>query len=211
MNQLFIDIETRRTSDQALIRRLMDSVSPPGNYKKAESIAEWWKNEGATARAEAVNRTALDGTYGRLASFAWALGDSPTKCVYGDDELGMLHTAEQVLDEALNATEVVAFNGEFDLRFLYQRMIINRVRVPWKLRHALKARDGFIDPMKEWGGFKGYIKQAELEAALGIPREDAITGADVGDAIDAGDWAAVEHHNVTDVENLREIYRRMQA
>jgi hypothetical protein len=210
VNELFLDIETRRTADQALIKRLMESVSPPGNYKKAETIAEWWKNEGATARLEAVNRTALDGTYGRLASIAWAVDDHAVKCVYGEDEVGLLHSARQVFEETIQATDIVAFNGDFDLRFLYQRMVINKVPVPWRLMYALKARDGFTDPMREWAGFKGMIKQTELELALGITREDVLTGAEVGEAIDAGDWDAVEHHNMCDVENLRAIYRRMK-
>jgi uncharacterized protein YprB with RNaseH-like and TPR domain len=210
VNELFIDIETRRTADQALIKRLMESVSPPGNYKKAETIAEWWKNEGATARLEAVNRTALDGTYGRLASVAWAMNDEAVKCVRGDDELALLNAA--AIEFRVNTPmDIVAFNGEFDLRFLYQRMVINKIPVPHPLRHALRVREGWIDPMRLWAGFKGTIKQTELELALGISREDAIAGADVGTAIDAGDWGAVEYHNMCDVENLRAIYRRMKA
>jgi len=204
----FFDCETRRTSDPKVIARLQASVKPPGNISKPETLAAWWKEKAPAAQLEAVEATALDGTYGRLASFAWATGEETVRCVYGDDELGMLHAASQAFTHP-NRGQLVAFNGEFDLRFLMQRMIINGIPVPTAIRAALSNRDGFFDPMKEWAGYRGYIKQAELEAVLGIPREDDLTGADIGTAIDAGDWAAVERHNVADVENLREIYKRM--
>jgi hypothetical protein len=208
MNELFFDIETRPTSDNALIKRIAAAVKPPGQYKKPESIQKWWAEEGALAVNEALQRTALDGTYGRLAAFGWAADDDPVKCVYGDDERGMLNVAASYF---ARRNTLIAFNGEFDLRFLFQRMVINHVPVPNYLREALMKRyDGWVDPMKEWAGFRGYIKQADLEAALGIPREfDKITGADVADSIATGDWGAVELHCITDVENLRAIYRRM--
>jgi hypothetical protein len=208
MNELFFDIETRPTSDNVLIKRISAGVKPPGQYKKPESISKWWAEEGALAVNEALQRTALDGTYGRLAAFGWAADDDPVKCVYGDDERGMLNAAASYF---ARRNTLIAFNGEFDLRFLFQRMVINHVPVPNYLREALMKRyDGWVDPMKEWAGFRGYIKQADLEAALGIPREfDKITGADVADSIATGDWGAVELHCITDVENLRAIYRRL--
>jgi hypothetical protein len=206
---LFFDCETRATSDPKLIARLKASVQPPGNISKAETLAAWWKDKAPTAQLEAIQQTSLNGAHGRLASFAWATNDNAVKCVYGDDEVGMLHSARLAFMEPERG-QLVAFNGEFDLRFLMQRMIINGVTVPSAIRAALSQRDGFFDPMKEWAGFRGYIKQVDLERALGILREYGdITGADVGAAIDACDWGAVERHNVADVENLRAIYLRM--
>lgn len=205
---IFFDIESRRTNDPALIARLKASVQPPGNISKAETLAAWWKEKAPAAQLEAIEKTSLDGTYGRLASFAWAGDAGAVKCVYGDDEPGMLHSIREMFQG--QQYELVAFNGEFDLRFLKQRFIVNRIPVPHAINRGLAAKDGYFDPMKEWAGFRGYIKQIDLERALGINRsQDDITGADIGTAIDAGDWGAVERHNVSDVENLREIYRRM--
>jgi len=205
----FLDIETRATSDPLLIARLQASVKPPGNISKAETIATWWKEKAPEALLAAVEQTALDGTYGRVASCAWAVDAEAVKCVYGDNEPAMLYAIGGALTG--QQYELVAFNGEFDFRFLKQRFIINRIKVPHAINRALFAKDGFFDPMKEWAGFRGYIKQVELERALGIDRVDDITGADIGTAIAAGDWASVEQHNIADVENLREIYLRMTA
>jgi DNA polymerase elongation subunit (family B) len=208
VTQLFIDIETRRTGNQKLVERLMGSVKPPGSMSKPETIAKWWTENGPAARLEAVNKTALDGTHGRLASFGWAVNDEPVKCVYGDDEPGMLHAIAEVLNTR-GFDLIVAFNGEFDFRFLYQRFVINGIRRPFL--PGLSKGDYYYDPMKEWAGYRGYIKQSELAEAMGIAVEDETTGADIGTMIDAGDWAAVERHNISDVETLREIYRRMNA
>ncbi len=205
----FFDCETRRTGNPQLIARLQASVKPPGNISKAETLAAWWKEKAPAAMLEAVEATSLDGTYGRLASFAWATGDYAAKVVSGDDEVGMLHVAQQFFNERTAQSQLVAFNGEFDLRFLKQRMIVHRISVPTAIHAALSHKDGYFDPMKEWAGFRGYIKQIDLEAALGITRDDDLTGADVGAAIDAGDWESVERHNLADVENLRQIYKRM--
>lgn len=208
MTQLFVDIETRRTANLEVIARLQAAVKPPSNYKKAETIQQWWMEEGKAQQLKAAESTALDGTYGRLASFAWAVNDDAVKCVSGDDEPGMLHAVAEVFNtKGFDLT--VAFNGEFDFRFLYQRFVINKIRRPFL--PGLNKGDYFFDPMREWAGFRGFIKQTDLEFALGISRDDALTGADVGTAIDVGDWASVEHHNITDVSNLREIYKRMTA
>jgi 3'-5' exonuclease len=204
----YFDIESRRTDNAALIRRISDRVKPPGQYKKADSIAKWWADEGQAAIAEAIDRTALDGTYGRLASIAWAYGDDAVKVMSGDDEFGMLHAAHDIFIE-MEGAQIVAFNGDFDLRFLWQRMIIRSVVVPVRLTQALTNRDGFYDPMRAWAGYKGYISQQDLAAAMGIEVEDKTTGADIGDMILAGDWGAVEAHNISDVETLRSIHKRM--
>lgn len=214
MNLFFIDIETQRTANPEIIARLRAKVKPPGNYKKPESIQQWWAGEGQAALVEAVDRTALDGTWGRLASVAWS-SNNIVKCMSGNDEVALLEGIKQEI-AAFNAlpsdefydTGYAAFNGEFDFRFLYQRFIINKIKPPWL---PLSKHDYYWDPMREWAGYRGYISQQDLELALGITRDDELTGADIGTAIDAGDWAAVERHNIADVTGLMEIYKRMHA
>ena len=55
------------------------------------------------------------------------------------------------------------------------------------------------------------LSETELAEAMGIAVAAETTGADSGTMIDAGDWAAVERHNISDVETLRAIYKRMNA
>lgn len=211
MSNVFTDIETQRSDDPAVIRRLQDAIKPPGQYKKAESIAQWYATEGAAARVAAVNNTALDGTYGRLATIGYAFddGDPVILTTQFVSEATVLHEyADALAPIGGRSLTLIAFNGEFDFRFLMKRYVINGLSVPTQIQRAL-ARDGFFDPMKAWEGYKGYISQVELEKVLGITRNDDIDGSQVGEAIDAGDWARVVNHNREDIQGLREIYLRL--
>lgn len=207
---LFFDIETQRTGDPAVIARLQGNIKPPGNYKKPESIAQWWASEGVALKAEAANKTALDGTYGRLATFGYAVADGDIKVIggAGTSEQELLEGVLMAFAEA-HADRYVAFNGEFDVRFLYKRFVINMVDPPAIFKRLLLERDALFDPMRIWEGFRGYISQADLEYALGIQRNDKIDGSMVGDHIDIGDWDTVRNHNSEDIRCLREIYRRL--
>lgn len=210
MKPLFFDVETQRTGDPKVIQRLQEAIKPPGNYKKADSIAQWWASEGVALKAQAANKTALDGTYGRLATFGFAIGDTEPQVFTTEvmTEENLLIAVQEVFADA-HADRYVAFNGEFDVRFLYKRFIINNVEMPAILRRLLNERGALFDPMHEWEGWRGYISQQDLEYALGIQRNDQIDGSLVGDHIDIGDWATVIQHNKEDVRCLREIYRRI--
>lgn len=212
MSALFLDIETQRTDDPVVIRRLQDAVRPPANYSKPDTIAKWHAEQGAAARLEAVNKTALDGTYGRLATIGFAIGEGSVDILgnQGVEESALLHRFKTRMDaNRQDFNHTVAFNGEFDLRFLQQRYIINDISMPLFLRGILQRKDGYFDPMREWAGYRGYISQAELERVLGIERHDEIDGSQVGEAIDAGDWERVIAHNREDILNLRKIYKRL--
>lgn len=202
----YVDIETAETQDPVVIRELQAAVKPPGQYKKAESIAKWWLDEGAAAKLSAVAESALDGTYGRIVSFAYAFDDQAVECAAGDDERSVLDVACSILKEARRGQVWVAFNGEFDFRFVRQRCAIQGYSQP---HLPLGKGEYFYDVMREWAGYRGFIKQAALERALGIPRVGDITGAEVGTYVALGDFETVRKHNVTDVENLRAIYKRM--
>src|SRR5882672_5509210 len=211
MGPLFLDIETQRTDDPMVIRRLQDAVRPPANYSKPDTIAKWHAEQGAAARLEAVNKTALDGTYGRLATIGFAIGEEEVEILGNAGvEEGMLlerfKTRMDVRRQEISGT--VAFNGEFDLRFLTQRYIINCIQLPLFMRGILQRKDAYFDPMREWAGYRGYISQAELERVLGIERNDDIDGSQVGEAIDAGDWERVIKHTKEDIQGIRLIYKR---
>ena len=212
MGPLFLDIETQRTDDPVVIRRLQEAVRPPANYSKPDTIAKWHAEQGAAARLEAVNKTALDGTYGRLATIGFAIGAGAVEILGGpyDDEATELIQFKTRIDECRQEISgTVAFNGEFDLRFLTQRYIVKDIQMPMFMRGILQRKDAFFDPMKEWAGYRGYISQAELERVLGITRNDDIDGSQVGEAIDAGDWERVIKHNKEDIQGLRLIYKRI--
>jgi uncharacterized protein YprB with RNaseH-like and TPR domain len=210
---IYVDIETRPTTDPVVIKRLEEAVRPPGQYKKPESIKEWMSTEGVAAKQEAVARTALDGTYGSIATIAYAFGDGDVHVmdarVAGEERLlrdfhSLIHQNTVGKD-----TTAVAFNGEFDFRFIYQRSVIHGVKRAHAIPTLRAKYEKYDDPMLMWSGWKNFIKQQELERVLGLTRDDSITGAEVNLALLAGAWDQVIQHNREDVRLLREIHRRL--
>jgi uncharacterized protein YprB with RNaseH-like and TPR domain len=210
---IYVDIETRPTTDPVVIKRLEEAVKAPGQYKKPESIKEWMRTEGAAAKAEAVARTALDGTYGSIATIAFALGDDNVTVLDTriNSEAETLKLFHSIIRDATTGedTTAVAFNGEFDFRFLYQRSVIHGVKRSRAIPTLRAKYEKYDDPMLMWSGWKSFIKQQELERVLGLTRDDSITGAEVNLALLAGAWDQVIQHNREDVRLLREIHRRM--
>jgi hypothetical protein len=224
---IFLDIETIPTSRDDIRARVSADVAPPGQYKKPESIAQWWAAYGDLEREEAIAKTALSGTFGEIFCIGYAVEDGPVHVVSRGDgtERSVLEDFAKSLPLAVERHDGppthdamweyrarwIGHNIEdFDLRFLWQRAIVNGLRLPFRLplERYPKAPTRF-DTMREWAGWSGRIKQTELELALGIARVDPITGADVWTHYKAGDYAAIVAHCEEDVRCLREIYNRM--
>lgn len=221
MLRIFLDIETAPTSRPDIRERAAADVSPPGNYKSADAIAKWWAEQGDAKKADAIARTALDGTWGEIICIGLAVEDEPVQVIKGADEGDTLRSFVDALTEA--CTEIAAWQkracyvghnvAAFDLRFIWQRSRIHGMRLPdWPLERY--PRGPYVyDTMTEWCGYGGRISQRDLELAFGLARTDPLThgGADVAAALEAGRVDDVYAHCREDVRLLREIYRRMTA
>ena len=212
---VIVDLETLPTDDPKLMSMLTAAVKPPGQYKKEDSIKAWWASEGQKARADAVARTALDGSYGRIAVLGFKISDDDPQFL-----TTKLASEAEVIQEFTNEVNrrvidprdvvYVAHNARFDVSFLWKRSRILRVPLPqfWPMERYDKHR---YCTMEAWAGYGEFIKQTMLEYILGIERPDDIDGSHVADLIAAGDWDTVVKHCRYDVENLAEIYRRLTA
>lgn len=223
--EIFLDIETIPTSRADIQARCVADIGPPGNYKKPESIAQWWASEGDAKKAEAVERTALDGTWGEVICIGLAINDEPVE-VFGRalTEGDLLNTFALMLDSKASkanhagdmwqiVTRWIGHNIiDFDLRFLWQRSKLLGVKFPFTLP-VHKNANGVFDTMREWAGFRGFISQRDLELAFGISRSDPLPegGADVFKAYQEGRIDDIKEHCRMDIENLRQLYRRMTA
>lgn len=221
--RIYLDIETKPTALPAVLDRVTAGVRPPANYKSPETIAKWWAEQGEAQKAEAVNKTALDGTFGRIYCIGWAIDDGEIRVAQDDDEAELLRLwGVTVRDQAMQAcggdvhqwdtraTWIGHNVQDFDVRFLWQRSKINGVRLPFRLPMDRYPKGPWLyDTMKEWSGFGKYVKQTDLELAFGLNRSDPLArgGADVATAADDD----VIAHCREDVRLLREIYRRMAA
>lgn len=221
--KLFVDIETLPTTDPDVITAITEKITAPANYKKAESIAEWERENKPQFSADAVAKTSFDGMYGRICCICYAFDDGQVFSVSGDNEASLLgQFYNHVYDQSTNAVggcltdvpvTVVGHNvAGFDLPFLKHRSIINRVTPPAAILKAMNARpwDNCIaDTMLMWSTDRD--KRASMDKlckALGIAGKGDFDGSMV-----AATWPVdpqkVVDYCCADVERTRAMYYRL--
>lgn len=222
MSRLFFDMETIPDQSEGALARAAERVKVPATYKRPEAI-ETYRN---TRALEGWQKTALDGLFGEVCSIAYAFDDEPPQSmtrgvdVAAESETDLLYTFFGVLvDRALQGEgahtriEWVGHNViDFDLRFLKQRAVIRGIKPGFHLPADARHDKGAVfDTMKEWSGFRGFVKQSALQHAFGIP-EDATLECVGGDQV-AGFWASKQYdvigrYNRDDIRVCRDVYRR---
>lgn len=222
MTNLFLDIETLPT-DRADVRDYIAStITPPANLKKPESIAAWKAEKKGDAIDEAISKTGLDGAFGRICVIGWAWNDEGPQYTalsepgQAGDEKGMLGEFALALEMGHKRNHldgyptVIGHNIiNFDLRFLWQRCMVNGIRLPaWFPRDPKPWDDTVFDTMLRFAGQRGTIGLDRLCLALGLPGKDGIDGSMVAD-LWAKDPKAVADYCMADVERTRAVYRKM--
>ena len=214
MNKLFLDIETIPCQRDGALDEIRATIAPPGTIKKAESIADWMVLNADTAAEEQYRKTSFDGAKGEICCIGWAVNDEPVQTTYRD-----LHQSESVLLMDFFAAQGVDKSWQiighnvisFDIRFLYNRCVINSVRPSFNLRQDERYNGGKVyDTMLAWAGWGNRISLKNLSAALGVKVKSAgLDGSKVWDYVQAGRIKEVADYCAEDVEATREIYRRM--
>lgn len=216
---LYLDLETIPT-DRADVRAyLAASVKHPATISKAETIAKWNDESRPGAIDEAVAKTGLDGSFGRVCVIGWALDDGDVQTVYNatDERILLQAFADRLRIKPSEqfATAVVGHNvSGFDLRFLVQRYIVHNIRPPVVIARAAQAKpweaDKVFCTMTQWAGVGNRVSLEKLCLALSIPSPKSdITGATVAAAVSAGRIDDVAAYCVGDVQATRAVHRRM--
>lgn len=226
---IFFDVETIPSQHPEARTWARETVKPPGSYKKPESIAKWWEEEGEAAADEAYRRQALDAAAGELVAISWATEDGEPETVArgpGESEADMLRAFFDRVAAILQRESVtgadgrpcwdadpffIAHNAPFDLGYLWRRSIILGVRPPFRLPSP-GARDGkdYGDTMTLWAGYRQTIGLSRLCRALGVP--DPKTEGDGGQVFDwwqAGDLERIARYNRADVAAVRACWWRL--
>lgn len=221
MNRLYLDLESLPTANPDHIETIAAKVTPPANYKKADTIAEWEATTKPDLVKAEVAKTSFNGAYGSVCVIGWAWNDDEPSSMdaraYSEREMMEKFVAHVQDDmprtEAFHQTKIIGhYVADFDLRFLWQRAFVLGVRMPaWWPRPAAPSWDkSIVDTMPMFAGRNQTISLDNLCKALGIDGKDDIDGSMV-----AGLWAAGEHDKVAaycrdDVSRVRNAYKRMQ-
>jgi predicted PolB exonuclease-like 3'-5' exonuclease len=205
---IFLDIET--LPDGPPIHPM--DLKHPGQMKKAETIAEWYKNEAPAMVEEEWKKGALDSMRGRILCIG---------CVCDSEQEGFVICAED--EESTLRQFSAAMTGVLSLRFVGWNC--NAFDIPWLWRKAIKYdikplrqafnRDRFkgnsIDLMQVWASdFKDYRKQSDVAKFLGIEdRSNGIDGSQVYDLYKEGRIEEIKTYCMGDVLTVRDIYNRI--
>lgn len=220
MPEIFIDIETLPTDRTDVLDMLSASVKAPAQYKKPDSIASWMEENKASELDALHRKTALDGAFGRVCCVGFAVDAEPADTFHKGAEAEILCGLATFFNSMGGDKYTTLFIGHnitgFDLRFLVQRYIVNRIPVPFLLKHAANAKpwesEKVFDTMVQWSGAGNKISLDKLCMALNIPTpKGSITGATVYDEWLKGNIEGIADYCKKDAEATREIFKRMRG
>lgn len=193
--KLFLDIETIPASEE------MHETLEKLHAKKSKEGADF---------EEYLGKTALDGTFGRILCIGYAVDDDEVDVLYNEDNEA--ETLRQFWELAKNSDMFIGHNVmDFDLRFIYQRSIINNVVPSLDLNFARYRSFPIYDTMKEWVKWSNNsIGLEPLALALGIPTpKEGIDGSQVYDFYKKGKVQEILDYCKRDVETTRAVFKRM--
>lgn len=224
---IFIDIETIPEQPEESAKSLIaTTIQAPGNMSKSETIAVWHAGEGAYTGVkdalieETYRKTSFDGAKGEIISIAMAGDEGDPVAIHRGlgcgaelSELEMLKSAFDFMQILLSGKSpfFIGHNiGGFDLKFLFQRCVINCLNPKVDLKQWGKHGSQFYDTMQAWAGYGNRISQDNLCTALGLEGKPSdISGANVWDHYKAGNIARIAEYNASDIVTVRKIYNRL--
>ena len=195
-------------------------------YTSKDAMISLWverfRDEKAPEVAEQKwRKTALDGSRGEIAVIGYALaiaGDPKSK--YRDTKGSEQELLERFFAEIEDLMRCMHCHGEqirfighnieaFDLRFLWQRAVINNVEPPCNLTMS-RYSDRLFDTMTQWAGYGNRISLDSLCKALNVPSpKSEIDGSMVWDYVRDGRILEVSDYCMTDVTATRLCFQKM--
>lgn len=223
---IYLDIETIPTQRADIKEMITADVTHPANITKPETIAKWNNEKKPHAVDEVWRKTALSGTFGEILCISWAVNDDAPSCVIRTLDEPESNVLEQFFEQ-LKATMVLCtrrgvkpiphwighFISGFDLRFIWQRAVINGIEPPFELPYDAKpwSKDIF-DTKTEWTGANSYSGGGSLDKvcqAMGYSGKGDMDGGKVWDAVLEDRYGEIALYCMDDVEKTRMLHRRM--
>jgi hypothetical protein len=222
--EIYLDIETIPCQKPGIKEELAAGIHPPANYSKPETITKWEQETKPGLADEKWRETAMNGALGQIYCIGYAFQDTPVR-VLRDTETEadlIIEFSEELLKLAtmraprgvkntvfLRSLKWVGHNiRDFDLRFLFHRCVVHRIK-PFFPIDPKPISDYCYDTMIGWAGYGGRISLDRLCYALHISSDDELKGAEVWDSVCRGEYDRVVNHCQSDVEKVRNIYKRL--
>lgn len=222
---LFHDIETVPSQKTNAFEEVLKNIKPPSTITKPESIEKWYSEKADEAAMNEYRKQSFDGLYGEIISIAWAINDEEPSCIIrkkGDSEKELLEAFFQWLHTRLNIDlgrpDVISkwvghFTLNFDLRFLWQRCVINQVKPSVRIPYDAKPwGDDVFDTKIAWSGSNQYSGKSSLDAickGFGFEGKGDLDGSKVYDYWLDGRYEEIAEYNKQDVEMCRSLYKQM--
>ena len=180
-----------------------------------------WEHKFAAEKAPEVaeekwRKTSFDGGHGEIISMSWAIEDGPIDSMsrmVGETESQLINGFFDAITPVLSKRPpffIGQFVAGFDLKFLFQRCVVLKIKPPFKLPFNGRHDSDFYCTQIAWAGFKGRMSQDNMCKALGIEGKPGdIDGSKVWDFVKAGDVKRVEEYNRDDVFKVRELHKRL--
>lgn len=194
MKTLFFDIETVPTPEALSEAQIQD---PPSETSETDE--------------HRIKRLSLSALTARILCIGYAIEpprDAPAWVLHGEE-------AQILRDFWKLTTDIGLFVGhnilDFDLRFIYQRSIINRIKPAREIPFQRFRSFPVFDTMHEWSKWgREFVKLDLLAKSLNIPSPKAdLDGSKVYETYRAGNLSDIYEYCKRDVETVREVYHRM--
>jgi 3'-5' exonuclease len=158
-----------------------------------------------------LKRLSLSGATARILCLAYAIEpeiDSRVQVLEGDEAEIIKGFWQLITDCDLLVGHNIL---DFDLRFIYQRSIIHRIKPSRDLPFERYQSAPIFDTMQEWCKWgRDRVGLDLLARALGIPSpKESLDGSKVYPYYCAGRLAEICEYCKRDVETVRRVYRRL--
>ena len=201
---LFFDIETIPADEKIKEVALAQALSKQNRYQNSKKVTK--------SKETLYHNTAISGDFGQIFCIGYAIDNQNVEIIKGQ-EADILKTWWQVADRA---DLFIGHNiMDFDLRFIFKRSIINKIKPTARhlnLSFARYRNVPIYDTMREWEKWsQSYISLDTLAKALGLEssKDGGINGSQVYDYYLKKKYEAIYEYCARDVELTRKIYKRM--
>lgn len=201
--KLFLDIETLPAPGEKMeiIKQLWDESRQKNSANR--------EVKGITDFDTFFRNTSFQGEFGRIFCIGYAVDNYPTECLSGDEK----EILQKFWELAGKADLFIGHNVmDFDLKFIYKRSIILKIKPSRDLSFARYRNNPIYDTLHEWEKWSGKgtgLHRLSLAMGLASPKEEGIDGSKVYDYFLAGKGEEIIEYCKRDVEATRKVYKRM--